>query len=104
MKKLIAIAALLCAGAVSADDKVAVRDIHVVTAPGGFAVQGIAHNNTDAVIKNMFVNFKLYDEQGNVIGNTLANGQDIGPGENFKFSALTPVRFAEARLSGVDTY
>lgn len=81
-----------------------VRDIQVVSTPIGHSVRGIAHNTTDSTIKNVFVKFKLYDRQGNVVGNTTAAGQDIGPGENFKFSADVLVDFAEARLSGVDTY
>ncbi|EPM91285.1 MULTISPECIES: FxLYD domain-containing protein [Pseudomonas] len=104
MKKVLALAGLLLSATVFANDKVEVQNIQVVNIPGGSSIQGIAHNNTNATLKNIFVNFKLYDKQGNVVGNTLAHGQDIGPGENFKFAADTNKSFAEARLSGVDVY
>ncbi|WP_371877854.1 FxLYD domain-containing protein [Pseudomonas chlororaphis] len=37
------------------------------------------------MLANVFVKFKLYDSEGSVVGNTIAHGQDIGPGENWKF-------------------
>ena len=105
MRKILAIAALLMSPFVIADDRVTVSDIHAGKAPEGFiAVMGMAHNNTNAPLGSVFVKFKLYDAAGNVIGNTVAHGADIGPGENWKFSAPTTAPFAQAKLSSIDIY
>lgn len=60
-------------------------------------------NISKVPIGNLFVKFKLY-RGGEVVGNTLAHGADIGPGERFRFSAPTTERFDEAKLSAVDVY
>lgn len=105
MRKILAIAALLMSTAVIADDRVTLSDIHAGQAPEGFtAVMGTAHNNTNAQLGSVFVKFKLYDAAGNVIGNTVAHAADIGPGENWKFSAPTTAPFAQAKLSSIDIY
>ncbi|UCR87467.1 FxLYD domain-containing protein [Pseudomonas chlororaphis] len=65
---------------------------------------GVAHNNRNATLANVFVKFKLYDSEGSVVGNTIAHGQDIGPGENWKFSAPATTPFSEAKLSSVQVH
>jgi hypothetical protein len=105
MRKILAIAALLMSTFALADDRVTVSGIHAGKAPEGFiAVMGTAHNNTNAQLGSVFVKFKLYDAAGNVIGNTVAHAADIGPGENWKFSAPTTAPFAQAKLSSIDIY
>lgn len=105
MRKILALAALLMSPLLMADDRVTISDIHVDKAPEGFvAVMGMAHNNTSSSLGSVFVKFKLYDSAGNVIGNTVAHGADIGPGENWKFSAPTTAPFAQAKLSSIDIY
>ena len=105
MRKILAIAALLITTAVISEDRVTLSNIHAGTAPEGYnAVMGMAHNNTNAPLGSVFVKFKLYDAAGNVIGNTIAHGSDIGPGENWKFSAPTAMPFAQAKLSSVEIY
>lgn len=102
MRKIIALAAILMSASAIAEDAVTVSDIQVGKAPQGYtAVMGVAHNNTKQSLSSVFVKFKLYDASGSVVGNTIASGQDIGPGENWKFSAPTTVPFSEARFSGV---
>lgn len=105
MRKILAIAALLMSSLAIADDRVTVSDVHAGMAPEGFnAVLGMAHNNTNAPLSSVFVKFKLYDAAGNVIGNTVAHAADIGPGENWKFSAPTTAPYAQAKLSSIDIY
>lgn len=105
MRKIIALTALLLSTAAIADDRVTVSGLQVGKADAGYPeVSGIAHNNTDVTLANVFVKFKLYDSAGNVVGNTAAHGQDIGPGENWKFSAPATQAFSKATLSDVKVY
>jgi hypothetical protein len=102
MRKILALAAILLSTVAIAEDRVSVSGLQVTKAAAGYpAVQGIAHNNTNATIANVFVKFKLYDAEGNVVGNTIAHGADIGPGENWKFSAPAMVPFTEVKLSSI---
>lgn len=102
MRKILAVAVLFLSSTVIADDRVTVSDLQVGNAAAGYpAVMGVAHNNTNTTLGNVFVKFKLYDREGNVVGNTIAHGQDIGPGENWKFAAPTTAPFAEAKLSSL---
>lgn len=103
MRKILAVAALFLSASASADYQVEITEVHTGTAPAGYpAVMGIARNTTNGSLANVFVKFKLYDKDGNVVGNTLAHAQDIGPGETWKFAAPTTVPFTEAKLGGVD--
>lgn len=103
MRKTLAVAAIFLSTAASADYRVNISELHTGTAPAGYpAVMGLARNTTNGSLSAVFVKFKLYDADGNVVGNTVAHGQDIGPGETFKFAAPTTVPFAEAKLGDVD--
>lgn len=103
MHKILAVAAIFLSTAANADYRVDISNLHTGTAPAGYpAVMGLARNTTNGTLSNVFVRFKLYDEAGNVVGNSMAHGQDIGPGETFKFAAPTTVPFAEAKLGDVD--
>lgn len=103
MRKILALAALLLSASANADWRVEVSDLHTGKAPAGYpAVMGLARNTTNGTLSNVFVKFKLYDEEGNIVGNTMAAGQDIGPGETWKFVAPTTVPFSEAKLGEVD--
>ena len=102
MRKIIAAFALLLSTVTIAEDRISISGLQVAQAAAGYpAVLGIAHNNTNATIANVFVKFKLYDAEGNVVGNTIAHGADIGPGENWKFSAPATVPFTQAKLSSI---
>ncbi|MGE7957030.1 FxLYD domain-containing protein [Pseudomonas sp. NPDC089530] len=104
MRKIFAIAALLLSSIAMADDRVTVSGIQVGAAGSLSAVTGLAHNNSNATLANVFVKFKLYDGAGNIVENTVAHGQDIGPGENWKFSAPAAQAFSRAELSSVTVY
>lgn len=102
MRKIFAVAAIFFSAFAVAEDRVSVSSLHVSQVSAGYSVvEGIAHNNTNATLANVFVKFKLYDEGGTVVGNTIAHGADIGPGENWKFSAPATVPFANAKLSSI---
>lgn len=105
MRKIVALVALFLSFAVSATDRVSISQLQVGTAPAGYpAVMGIAHNNTGATLSAVFVTFNLYDEAGNVVGNATAAGQNIGPGENLRFSAPTLVPFSTVKVTDVKAY
>jgi len=103
MKKLLAIATLVFSVGAVADENIQVSNVRSFKIDGGSRVEGIAHNGSNATLRIVTVNFKLYDREGNVIGNAAAAAQDIAPGENFKFAAFTTLDFAQAKLSSVDT-
>ncbi|MBS3183738.1 hypothetical protein JIQ88_01415 [Pseudomonas sp. PCH44] len=103
MRKILALAALFLSTAANADWRVEVSDVHTGKAPAGYpAVMGLARNTTNGTLPHVFVKFKLYDETGNVVGNTMAAAEDIGPGETWKFAAPTTVPFNEAKLGEVE--
>lgn len=104
MRKIFVIAALLLSSTVMADNRVTVSNVQVDAARPLSAIQGTAHNNSSATLANVFVRFKLYDGAGNVVGNTVAHGHNIGSGENWKFSAPTVQSFSKAELSSVTIY
>lgn len=104
MLKILAFAVSFFAMSAMAADKVSVSNIQVNNTDGYLAVEGLARNNTDTTLKNIFVKFKLYNSAGQVIDNTIAHGQDIGPGETWKFSAPSNRDFDKAQLSGVTVY
>ncbi|MCW8363540.1 FxLYD domain-containing protein [Pseudomonas aeruginosa] len=103
MKNLILSAILLTSSLAMANERVEVSDIQVVSNGTYSSITGVAKNISKVPIGNLFVKFKLY-RGGEVVGNTLAHGADIGPGERFRFSAPTTERFDEAKLSAVDVY
>jgi hypothetical protein len=105
MRKIIALTALILSTTAIADDRVTVSGLQAGMHDLGYpAVFGIAHNNSNETLRSVFVKFKLYDSAGNVVGNTVANGQDIGPGENWKFSAAATQPFSTMKLSEVTIY
>jgi len=104
MLKALALALSFFSMAAMATDKVSVSNIQVKDAGGYLAVEGLARNNTDTTLNNVFVKFKLYNSAGQLVNNTVAHGQDIAPGETWKFSAPAPGNFQKAQLSGVTVY
>ncbi|WP_139134080.1 MULTISPECIES: FxLYD domain-containing protein [Pseudomonadaceae] len=86
-----------------ANERVDVSEISIKNDGAFPVVTGLATNVSDSPINTLFLKFKLY-RNGEVVGNTIDQASDIGPGEKFRFSAPVTVEFDEARLSSVDTY
>lgn len=103
MKKIFALASILFAASAFAQDKVSVSDLEVVKVNEIPMIQGVATNNTESSVKFVFVKFKLY-EGAMVVGNAIAKGSDIGPGEQWRFQAPVLERFDSFKLSSVDIY
>lgn len=106
MIKAIALALTLFAtSALAADmtDKVMLSEVHVTKGllP---AVEGVAKNNTGVTLENLFITFKLYNDAGEVVGSALARGKDVEPGESWRFSTPTTIKFTKAKLSKIEIY
>lgn len=68
-------------------------------------ISGVAVNQTGKLVKTAFVNFNLYDDQGNVVGSTSGYVSNLAPGERWKFKIVAPQPgFVQFRLTGVQTY
>lgn len=109
-----AIAALIfafsCAGAVAQSTNgaspIVVSDTSVIVAANGFpAIIGVATNKGEKLVHNAFVKFNLYDAGGNIIGNTIAHGQNIGPNERWRFEApFTSANAHSYKVTEVTSY
>lgn len=110
MKKLIATTLLLLLVAAfnahAGSNALRISDLQVGqdTVTGFPVVTGVATNTSNAAVKSAFVRFNLYDAQNNLIGNTIANGNDIAPGDRWIFKAQSPQPFDHAKLISIDTY
>lgn len=51
-------------------------------------VVGTVRNNSDRSYSYVQVEINLLDKSGNVVGSTLANVNNLGPGETWKFKAI----------------
>ncbi len=54
-------------------------------------VEGSLVNKTDKKYGYIQITFTLYDQDGSNIGTALANAKDLGPGETWKFKAISTV-------------
>ncbi|MFM0450062.1 FxLYD domain-containing protein [Paraburkholderia nemoris] len=112
MKKLIALIA--CAAAfgsaaaqtVSGPGNLSVVQTEVVRGANGFPViVGVVSNTGATIVHDAFVKFNLYDAQGNIVGNTIAHGQNIGPGERWEFEApFVAATAATYKITEVNTF
>jgi len=69
------------------------------------AIVGVAINQSETVLKNAFVQFNLFNAQGNQIGNTIAHVTNLAPGQTWQFSAPIIVPDAASfKISGIKTF
>jgi hypothetical protein len=97
---------LFATSALAADmtDKVMLSEVHVSNKAFFPAVEGVAKNNTGVTLENLFITFKLYNDAGEVVGSALARGKDVEPGESWRFSTPTTIKFTKAKLSKIEIY
>ena len=62
-------------------------DVEVVEESGVKQVVGVLKNNTDKEKSYIQISFPYKDADGNKLGTALANVNDLGPGETWKFKA-----------------
>jgi hypothetical protein len=104
MRKIVALAAMLLSSVVMADDRLSITDLRVVNVDGNSTVQGYARNETDASFGTATIVFKVYDGAGNMVGNAVASGVGLGPGESWKFSAVSGQDFKTAKVTNVQIF
>lgn len=63
-------------------------DVEVVEESGVKQVVGVLKNNTDKEKSYIQISFPYKDADGNKLGTALANVNDLGPGETWKFKAV----------------
>lgn len=101
MRKIVALAAMLLSSVVMADDRLTITGLQVVSSDGNQSVQGYARNETDTTFGTATLIFKLYDGSGNMVGNAVTSGVGLGPGESWKFSAVSGLQFKTAKVVGI---
>jgi hypothetical protein len=100
-KILISVLALVASQAALAGPLV-VSNVSIVDDAGVRVVVGTAVNQSDQNLPFASVQFKVYDAQNAVLGNALANQQNLGPHETWNFKAYsTAQNFDHATLSSV---
>lgn len=85
---------------------VVVKEMGVEAGPNGMQiVTGIAANQSQAVVKTVFLNFNLYDEQGVLVGNAATFGKNLGPGEAWRFrTTALPTPFSKAKITSIQVF
>jgi hypothetical protein len=101
MRKFLAVAAMLLSSVAMADNRLSISDIRVVKVDGSQVVQGYARNETSAAFGTTTLIFKVYDGAGNMVGNAVASGMGLGPGESWKFTATSGLDFKTAEVTAV---
>ena len=85
--------------------QVVVTDLQTSRNENGFPViRGIATNVSASLVKDVFVKFNLYDERGNLIGNTLDNASNLEPGGRWVINVVKPLQFHSFKVTEVNTY
>lgn len=64
-------------------------------------ISGIVKNNTTKKYSYVQITFNLYDKDGNKVGTALANENDLGAGETWKFEAIGFDDFATYKLNEI---
>ena len=84
---------------------VAVSDLQAMRNEYGHPViKGVVKNLTGNQVKQVFVKFNLYDEQGNLIGNTIDHVSNLEPGARWVINAQSPKEFYSFKMTSVDAY
>nr|WP_249171184.1 FxLYD domain-containing protein [Burkholderia multivorans] len=68
------------------------------------ALTGSAVNTSDKVLGVATITFNLYDSANNQIGNAVAQGVQIAPGQRWIYNAPATVQFDHATVSNVSAF
>ncbi|AET95281.1 hypothetical protein BSFA1_80220 (plasmid) [Burkholderia sp. SFA1] len=95
--------AVLSAPAFAAESALDVTDdLRVVAGQSPYgSLTGTATNTSDKVIARATIQFNLYDENNNLVGNAIAQASQVAPGERWIYTAPVPVPFHHAQVSKV---
>lgn len=92
-------------GSVFAGNKtIEVSDLHATATGSIQSINGIAQSTGGKIIKTAFLEFNLYDAQGNLVDNTITMAKDIEPNISWKLNTPTPTSFNTFKLTGVKIY
>src|SRR4051812_12697552 len=82
---------------------VAVSDLQAIRNEYGYPViKGVVTNLTNNPVKHVVIKFNLYDQQGNLIGNTLDIASNLEPRGRWVINAQSPKEFHTFKMTGVD--
>ena len=73
---------------------------------GGY-LQGRIRNDSGETYKSVFINFLIYDSEGNQIDTSITSTSDFSPGVTWKFSApllVSPKQAVGYKISSIDVY
>lgn len=108
MKRLIAALCftVLTIGSATADSQsISVTGLSFSRNEHGIAIiTGEAFNQTDKVLKAVFIKFNLYNPQGALVGNTIALAQELKPRGTWIFQARAVEQFTRVEISDIQAY
>ncbi|MDN7616972.1 MULTISPECIES: FxLYD domain-containing protein [Burkholderia cepacia complex] len=109
IRRVFVAAALVASSAVAfaADGALKLNDdLHVVPNPPlpYGALTGSAVNTSDKVLSVATITFNLYDAGNNQIGNAVAQGVQIAPGQRWIYNAPAAMSFDHAKISNVSAF
>ena len=64
-------------------------------------ISGIVKNNTNKKYSYIQITFALFDKDGNKVGTAMANENNIGAGETWKFKAIALEDFSTYKLDEI---
>lgn len=72
----------------AAENKVILSGLHLENTPNGImAIVGEGQNNTDSILKNVYIKFNLY-QNNMVVSDTIDSVANLSPGQSFKVQAF----------------
>jgi len=96
--------AIAMSSASAQDAKIGVSNLQTAQVGPIYSITGIATNLTPKLIKTAFIKFNLYDDQGNLVGNTVTMASQLEARGTWKFKADSPTHFASFKVSEVSTF
>ena len=111
MKAIYALAVAACMAlstAVIANEQsgVEVGNLQAIAGPGAGVsyITGTATNIKGQPLSHVFVHFNLYDANNALVGNSIANANNLAPNDTWKFKAGVTVPYNHFVLVKVETY
>jgi hypothetical protein len=84
---------------------VVVNEVQAMRDANGLPViKGVVTNVSSSAVKEVFVKFNLYDQQGNLIGNTIDHASNLEPGAHWVINVQSPKEFHSFKITEVKAY
>jgi len=101
---IIAVTFFFISNSFAESDAIKILNMQATQTASIFNVNGTAQNISGKLLKTVFIEFNLYDEQGSLVGNSIATVSNLGAGVNWKFNASSPIPFSKVTVSAIRTY